>query len=219
MPDSFVEGIDVSSNQGQVDWPAVAKTGKAFAFARATIGGHQADVHFPENWTAISGAGLMRGAYHFFWPLTSWKAQADNFITTVGPLQPGDLPPVLDLEEAIPKSSPLKRDAWDDVPANQRLSTVQSWLDTVERGVGMRPIIYTRQNFIEALLGSGVDALNTYGLWIAHYQVPQPSIPSSWVSWTFWQHSDKGSIDGVRGDVDCDRFNGSLAALQALRKI
>ncbi len=47
MPDAFVEGIDVSSNQRQVDWSAVAKTEKAFAFARATratIGGHQADV-------------------------------------------------------------------------------------------------------------------------------------------------------------------------------
>ncbi len=52
MPDAFVEGIDVSSNQRQVDWSAVAKTEKAFAFARATratIGGHQADAHFSET--------------------------------------------------------------------------------------------------------------------------------------------------------------------------
>jgi hypothetical protein len=56
MPDAFVEVIDISSNQRQVDWSAVAKTEKAFTFARATIGGHQADAHFSDNWTAILSA-------------------------------------------------------------------------------------------------------------------------------------------------------------------
>lgn len=216
MPDTFIEGIDVSSNQGQVDWKAVIGAGKTFAFARATIGGHQADPGFAAHWQDMSDAGILRGAYHFFWPLTPWQDQATNFMNTVGALSKGDLPPVLDLEEAVSKNDPLKRDAWKDIPANQRLSIIQNWLAQVEQGSGLRPMIYTRQNFIESLLGDSVATLATYALWIAHYKVPVPSIPPNWTSWTFWQYSETGGVDGVEGNVDCERFSGSLDDLQRL---
>ena len=122
------------------------------------------------------------------------------------------------IEEAIPKSDPLKRDAWRDVPADQRLSAIWNWLDAVEQALSMRPMIYTRQNFIEPLLGDEVKTLATSGLWIAHYNVAQPSTPSSWASWTFWQYSEIGSVDGVHGNVDCDRFGSSRDELQNLTK-
>ena len=218
MADEFMEGIDVSSNQGQVDWDSVIEAGKAFGFARATIGGHQADAQFSANWQSMSDAGILRGAYHFFWPLTPWQDQAANFIRTVGALNEGDLPPVLDLEEAVPKSDPLKRDAWKDIPADQRLPMIQNWLAQVGQELGMQPMIYTRQNFIESLLENNVSAMAACALWIAHYKVPQPSIPPSWTSWTFWQYSETGVVDGVPGNVDCDRFSGSQYDLQKLTK-
>ena len=34
-------------------------------------------------------------------------------------------------------------------------------------------------------------------------------IPAAWSYYTFWQHSDTGSVPGVSGDVDLDYFNGS----------
>lgn len=218
MPDAFTEGIDVSSSQGLVDWKAVIGAGKAFAFARATIGGHQVDSRFSVNWQDMSDARILRGAYHFFWPLTPWQDQATNFMNTVGALSEGDLPPVLDLEEAISKSDPLKRDAWKNIPADQRLPIIQNWLAQVEQGLGLRPMIYTRQNFIESLLADSVATLATYALWIAHYKVPVPSVPPNWTSWTFWQYSETGGVDGVEGKVDCDRFSGSLDDLQRLKK-
>src|SRR5205807_9524706 len=139
MPDTLIEGIDVSSNQGEVDWGTVARAGKAFGFARATIGGHQCDPQFVANWQRMSDAGILRGAYHFFWPLTPWQDQAANFIRTVGALNAGDLPPVLDLEEAVPKRDPLKRDAWKDMQADERLPMIQNWLAQVGQELGMQP--------------------------------------------------------------------------------
>lgn len=218
MPDAFISGIDVSLNQPQVDWAAVAAAGNAFAFARATIGGHQVDSLFSAHWQGIKDAGMVRGAYHFFWPLTSWQDQAENFIKTLGALEVGDFPPVLDLEEAIAKNDPLKRDNWSRIPVEQRLPMIANWLDRVEQALGMRPIIYTRQNFIDQLLGDGVRTLGTSGLWIAHYDVEQPSIPPGWDTWTFWQYSETGAVDGLKGKVDCDWFNGSQDDLQALTK-
>src|SRR5258708_35961357 len=116
------------------------------------------------------------------------------------------------------KSSASHRDAWKDVPGDQRFWIIGNWLHAVEQARSMRPMIYPRQNFIEPLLGDEVKTLATSGLWIAHYKVAQPSTPSSWTSWTFWQYSETGSVDGVRGNVDWDRFGGSRDELQNLTK-
>jgi lysozyme len=218
MADGHTEGIDVSSNQGQVDWAAVKNDGKVFAFVRASLGGHQPDTIFSVNWPRMRDAGIIRGAYHFFWPATPWLEQAESFLKLLGSLSPGDLPPALDLEEAIAKGDPAKHDIWQDVPASQRLPMVQNWLDTVEDATGLRPIIYTRQNFIEPLLGQNLGSLGTYPLWIAHYGVFQPRIPPAWTSWTFWQYSDIGAVGGVHTAVDCNRFCGSQDDLKNLAK-
>jgi lysozyme len=217
VANGFVPGIDVSTHQGHVNWSAVSKAGISFAFARATIGGQQTDAQFAVNWTGIRTAGLRRGAYHYFWPATPWQDQAANFINTVGKLQSGDLPPALDLEEAFLKGT-KKHDAWKDVPPDQRLPMIQNWLGAVETALGLQPIIYTRQNFIEPLLGDGIQRLSNSPLWIAHYGVLQPQFPSAWATWTFWQNSEKGNVSGVNGNVDLDNFNGSPDDLAALAK-
>lgn len=217
MPAEFVQGIDVSSNQGLIDWNAVSQSGVLFAFARSTIGGHKTDSQFATNWSGINKAGLIRGAYHYFWPQTPWQDQASNFINAVGALQTGDLPPALDLEESFLKGDPT-HDVWSDVPLDQRLPIIQNWLSKVEEALGIAPIIYTRQNFIANLLGDGVQELANSLLWIAHYDVAQPAFPPGWKSWTFWQHSENGKIAGIKGSVDLDNFNGSETDLRALTK-
>ena len=41
---------------------------------------------------------MIRGAYHLFLPNVDPAAQANLFLTKVGPLGAGDLPPTLDVE-------------------------------------------------------------------------------------------------------------------------
>jgi lysozyme len=217
MPNAFVRGIDVSSNQGDIDWNAVSQSDLGFAFSRATIGGHQTDSQFRDSWNGIRNFALMRGAYHYFWPLTPWQEQATNFTGAVGALESGDLPPVLDLEEAFLKTDP-HHDVWADITYDERLPMIQNWLNEVLLELGMRPIVYTRQNFIERLLGDGVEAISDSLLWIEHYDVPEPRIPKVWSSWHFWQQTDTGEVDGIRGHVDLDGFSGSAADLRALSK-
>jgi len=61
--------------------------------------------------------------------------------------------------------------------------------------------------------------LADYPLWIAQYTTAaQPVIPPVWNAWTFWQYTDKGGVDGINGDVDHNRFNGTLDNLKALAK-
>lgn len=218
MAGTVVSGIDVSSHQGIVDWEAVSQSGQSFAFVRATLGAHSADSKFAGNWARARAAGLSRGAYHFFWPLASAADQAEHFIEVVGNRLPGDLPPALDLEEAILQQNP-NQDVWTTVPADNRLPMILGWLAAVEHTLGVKPVIYSRQNFLESLLGDGVDELADHLLWIAHYtKAEKPRIPSAWDRWTFWQYREDGSVDGVQGNVDQNRFNGSIDDLAGLAK-
>src|SRR5689334_19243725 len=98
----MLPGIDVSDNNGQVDWGAVAGAGYGFAIAKVTEGTGFVDPTFAGNWSAMKSNGLVRGAYHFARPDDN-KAEdeARFFLDTikqqVGDLQKGDFL-ALDLE-------------------------------------------------------------------------------------------------------------------------
>jgi Glycosyl hydrolases family 25 len=51
---------------------------------------------------------------------------------------------------------------------------------------------------------------------MAAYVSGCPLIPNEWAKFTIWQYSSSGSVAGVTTNVDLDRFNGTLAELQAL---
>ncbi|HLL75412.1 MAG TPA: GH25 family lysozyme [Pyrinomonadaceae bacterium] len=203
MSSSRLNGIDVSKYQPNVNWPDVRQAGYAFAFARATYGSGQVDAYFNSHWQGMKGAGVVRGPYHFFVTADDATAQADLFVQTVkaaGGILPGDLPPVIDVEA-------------DSGTGANLVGGVQTWLDIVEQQLGRTPIIYTAPAFWnENLNGS----FGRYPLWVAEYGVSSPKRVNGWDGWTFWQHSESGSVPGISGSVDLDYFNGSPADLEAL---
>jgi lysozyme len=201
----MVDGIDISHHKGKVNWEQVAQAGVSFAFAKATEGITFVDKRFVENWQAMKDFGLIRGAYHYFRALQDPHQQADHFLSQVT-LQPGDLAPVLDVENINNNSA--TRDQW--------INGVQTWLNHVQQTTGRTPIIYTRANFWNNKLTTG---FGSFPLWVAHYEVQSPTIPNGWTRWSFWQHTDKGSIPGVNGLVDQNRFNGTIEQLQAFASI
>lgn len=199
MSSTRISGIDVSYYQGNVDWPSVRNAGAVFAIARATYGSTKVDPQFSTYWPAIKNAQLIRGAYHFFLASQDPEEQANLFIKTVGTLSEGDLPPTLDVEADSGTSSSL-------------VSDVQTWLNLVEQKLGMTPIIYTAPSYWNDNLNS---SFSKYPLWVAEYGVSTPKSVNGWSNWTFWQHSQSGSINGISGTVDQDYFNGSSNDLQA----
>ena len=194
-----VHGIDVSAYQGRIDWPEVARHDVRFAFIKASEGATLRDARFARNWREARAAHVLRGAYHYFQPNRDGRVQADLFVGTV-PLAPGDLPPVLDVEAAN----------FHDVAVLRR--EVARWLRLVEAHYGVRPILYSNYGYYRRHLAGHFD---DYPLWLAHYEVEQPVLPRS--RWIIWQHSDEAYVPGIRGAVDFNVFQGSFAALQALR--
>jgi lysozyme len=195
-------GIDVSSHQGAIDWPAVAGAGTRFAFVRASAGAETNDPTYPANTWAARAEGLVVGSYHFAYPDRSAhdaEEEAAWFLANAT-IAPGDLLPVLDLE----RSGGLDPEAlavW-----------AQTWLTEVESATGVRPIIYTNPSFWNRAVAN-IDwfARHSYPMWIAHWTEDEPSLPANgWAGqgWQFWQYTSYGSMPGVRTRVDFDWFNG-----------
>ena len=201
MPVGYsMHGIDVSHYQGDINWKMLKQTRQGkfpveFIFMKATEGGDFSDDRFVANFDSAKVHGFIRGAYHFYNPKTDADKQADFFIRSVK-LEPGDLPPVLDIEM---KSKDVKKLQQD----------LKIWLRKVENHYGVKPIIYASYKFKTKYLNDSI--FNTYPYWIAHYYVDSVRYQGEW---KFWQHTDVGTLPGIDEKVDLNVFNGSFSELK-----
>jgi GH25 family lysozyme M1 (1,4-beta-N-acetylmuramidase) len=201
----MTEGIDVSHWQGTIDWSKVRAAGKRFAFIKASEHTSFVDNKYQTNRANAKAAGLKIGAYHFARPnsgTTDAYAEADHFIETAD-WKSGELRPVLDLEDTGGLSS----------------SSLQTWvkafLQRIYDRTGVRAIIYVSPSFWSTKMANSTwFAKNGYDvLWIAHWTTASsPSVPAdNWggKGWTFWQYTSDGSVSGISGRVDLNRYKGT----------
>ncbi|WP_341528898.1 GH25 family lysozyme [Nostoc sp. UHCC 0302] len=209
---STVEGIDVAEFSGNIDWEKVKGQGIRFAFARVNYGTRNKDTQFASYWAAIKKADIIRGAYLFYRPSEDIDPQVTMFAQTLE-IEPGDLPPVVDIEQDYYNHG--ENDHWDDLSQTERVNRVAKVLSAVETATGYKPIIYTGPSFWNDKIKTSRFA--DYDLWIAHYKTNTPKIPGGWNLYTFHQYEgDQKGFPGIQGDVDRNRFNGTLDRLQAL---
>lgn len=205
MPGNFrVHGIDVSRYQGWINWSLVSamridSMGIDFSFIKATEGESRVDPFFSRNWSSVKGTRIVRGAYHYFRARQDAEAQANAFIRQVV-LQPGDLPPVLDVEE-LDGASPVRL-----------VEGVRKWVKRIEAHYGVSPILYAGARFYASYLQAHFPE---QPVWVAHYY--EPVAPRLSRSWVFWQHNDRGRVDGIRHLVDFNVFAGSRTEFDKLR--
>lgn len=197
-----VHGFDISHHQGDINWKELQKVQNApfpvrFVFMKASEGGDFSDTTFIRNFDRARQYGFIRGAYHFFNPNTDAARQADFFIRSVK-LEPGDLPPVLDIEKVGDNELELRKG-------------VKTWLRLIERHYRVKPILYASYKFKERYLNDSI--FNTYPYWIAHYYVDSVRYEGEW---KFWQHTDGGTLPGIREQVDLNVFNGTLDELKRM---
>lgn len=193
-------GIDVSEFQGKIDWDLVQTVEEEYpihyVFIRATAGYDRMDRQFERNWKAAKKQKLIRGAYHYYRPNENSIQQADFFIKHVR-LESGDLPPVLDIEK---------------LPQTQSIDSLKvglhRWLNRVEAHYKVRPIIYSGESYYDDFLKK---EFSEYLFWIANYNFYRERIDSDWL---FWQFTEKAAVNGIKGFVDVNIYNGDFQQLQ-----
>ena len=199
-----IHGIDISHHQGNVNWgrlrnALIEQSPLRFVFMKSTEGDSHVDRNFRANFANAKEAGLIRGAYHFWSNKSSSRRQA-YFYLAMTPLEPGDLPPVLDIE-----TKPT------DISTEEFQQNVLTWLHIIEDKFHVKPIIYTYYKFKDQYLSD--SRFDDYPYWIAHYYVDKMEYSGKWL---FWQHTDAGKLPGIKGYVDLNIFNGSYYNLTQL---
>ena len=199
-PDKVV-GFDVSQYQGNIQWNEIRKIEDTFqlqfVFVRATAGKNKVDSQFKENWKQAKKHQFIRGAYHYYRPNENSIQQAENFIQTVK-LEPGDFPPVLDIEQ-LPKKQSL-----DSLKVG-----LKRWLTKVEKHYKVKPIIYSGESYYNDFLKK---EFSDYPFWIANYNFWRNQPESHWL---LWQFTEKAQVSGIKGTVDVNIFNGNIIYLRS----
>lgn len=237
-------GIDVSDNQGDIDFAKVWGAGFRFCIVKATEGADYQDSRFAINLQRIrdlgAGAGFFPGAYHLARPdhragRSGGETEGKWFCSVLQStaaklglsLADGFLEPVLDME------------IYDESDASDNLGWVQGFLGVVTSELGRTGMVYTGANYWRYQVGDS-DALAVAGipLWEVKYQqnggdptgapprIPSDSRKTQW-SPSLWQwsgggdyayyHAQHGAIPGIAGGIaDVSRVMGDETVLARL---
>ena len=188
---ALLDGIDVSSHQGLIDWDKVtANKDIRIAYIKATEGVTYTSPHYMANLTAARRRGLLVGSYHYLTTTSPVTEQAAHFIS-VAPKHTQDLIPMIDVED---------RGDWS---RSQLIDSLTRMAGILEEHYGHKPMIYSALEFYNLNLS---PRFNHYPLYIGCYTGSAPAI--SWEGhYTLWQFTENGIIPGIDTYVDQCRFH------------
>jgi GH25 family lysozyme M1 (1,4-beta-N-acetylmuramidase) len=210
MAATRLKGVDVSNNNGSVDWRKVAGAGIDFAIVKISEGGDFIDfAHGTKNdsdavriqrlqarCAEVRRHGMTLGVYHFLRPRPDRTGDVEaefavKVARKVGWGKPGDLRLCLDVEVRHPQMG---------AAATHRY--IGQFVKRAKQLTGHRPLIYTFPAFWDEL---GNPSRFRCPLWIAHFGVDQPRIPRPWSRFVIWQHTSEGGVAGIAGNVDLNK--------------
>ena len=185
---NHVWGIDLSHHQGDINWDQVDRNDRPqFIFFKVTEGNNLTDSKYSDHIKNARKLNIPCGAYHFFGYQSDGKSQALHFIRNAK-LQKGDLHPVLDVE-FTKRTRRAKMNITKEIKA---------FCTEIYKAFKVYPIIYCNKSYYEKYLKV---ACKDYNFWVCDYR-KQPKM-----NWVFWQHTDKGKVNGIRGTVDKNRLH------------
>ncbi|MER0241842.1 lysozyme [Streptomyces sp. HSW2009] len=203
-----VEGVDVSSHQGNVNWSAVWNSGARWTYVKGTEGLTYKNPNFAQQYIGSYDVGMIRGSYHFALPDVSSGAQQANYFVNNGGGWSRDgktLPGALDLEY-----NPYGATCYG-LSQGAMVNWVRDFFNTYKARTGRDAVIYTSTNWWKTCTGNYAGFGNTNPLWVPRYGSSVGELPAGWGFQTMWQYTSSGPIVG-----DHNRFNGAYDRLKAL---
>ncbi|TQM84284.1 lysozyme [Saccharothrix saharensis] len=203
-----VPGMDVSSHQGDVDWPHWWNQGMRFAYVKATEGTGYVNPKYGQQYDGSYQVGMVRGAYHFALPDRSDGAAQANYFVDHGGGWSADgrtLPGALDVEY-----NPYSDDKCYGLTPEAMVAWVRQFAETYQARTGRWPMIYTSTSWWDMCTGRLGDFTATNPLWVARYAESVGTLPHRWSAHSIWQHTST--------PIDQNLFNGTMDDLVALAR-
>ena len=188
---SKIEGFDVSSYNGVVDWETVASSDMDFVMLRTGEGqAPDVDTQFEANYEGAIEAGLKIGVYHVCCVRTPEAAVKEaEYCLEILDGRPLDYPVAYDIEKPG-----CFADGKDNTTA-----IAKAFCDVIS-DAGYTPMIYSSSSH----LNDDFDwsQLTDVRVWAAYYGEKKPKLP---VSVDIWQYTKEGSLEGANTDKGhCD---------------
>lgn len=195
--------IDVSRYQNEIDWAKAKADGVQGAMLKTVstnskFGGIYIDPMFERNYAECKRLGIPVGVYYYTYAQT--QQRADEELAMLRKAIEGktfELPITIDVEDNLLK--PLSKAALTDL-VEYAAKTIEGW--------GCYVMVYTYTYYSQTELD--MSRLSAYDLWIADYRGNRPDIAHG-----MWQHSNKGRVAGINGNVDMNHCYRDYPAIIA----
>jgi lysozyme len=199
-------GIDVSEAQGQIEWSRLEVD---FVYRRVTNGGQLDKQWALQPHPSPESRRYAVGGYLAFYPWIPWSDQASLFADHALDHGGLELPPAVDCEMA------------NKVDPGGFRKMLADLIASLEDRLQRRCIIYTRKDWWEKYATPAPKQwpgpLVGRDLWLARASsvLPRDACPSGWLTWAIWQKIYTATLPGIKGRVDLDEFDGSIAEMRA----
>ena len=185
-----MKGIDISNNNGAINFNGVKNSGVECVYIKATEGTTFQDSYKSAFYGGAKTIGAKVGFYHFLVGTSAPETQAENFFNEIKDYE-NDLVPMLDVE--------VNFGGLNDYIA-RFIARFQQLNQYGEIG------IYTYTSFLNEYID--VARFKDFKLWEANYNNNPWNLPSnSFANRVGHQYTEKGTIQGVNGVCDVNEFN------------
>lgn len=191
-------GIDVSKYQGTIDWNAVKNSGISFVIIRVGFRGYGTgklvkDDRYESYVKGATAAGLKVGLYVYSQAVNETEAVEEaSLCVNMAQGRSISYPIFIDTERTDKGNGRA-----DNLSKDQRTAVCRAFCETVKSS-GYTPGVYSNKDWL--INKMDVSRLNSYKIWLAHYCTATDYTGK----YDLWQHSKKGKISGISGDVDLD---------------
>lgn len=191
-----IKGIDVSANQGNINWKTVANYGMGFAILRITEKGNVIDPTFERNYKGCIENKIPVGVYKYSYAtsIEQIKTEASIVIKTLNKRKL-DYPVFLDIEDKCQRN----------ISKNIMMQMINAFRTIIVKA-GYKFGIYCGESWYNTYLPDGAKK---YDCWIAHYPDPDNGTMQTRVkpgTGIGWQYSSKATIPGIPTKVDRSVF-------------
>jgi lysozyme len=191
-----MRGIDVSDNNGEVNWQAVADSGVGFVMVACSYGKTGRHDRFAENVNGAHAVGLKVGAYHYSYALTPEDAlkEVENCKAAIDEAGVAlELPVFFDMEDA---DHWKEKHDFDFSPENVT-AICKNFVDNIGLNTGVYASLGWLQNYID-WQGLGCAVWNAE--WIKPNEALEDNSDGDSIKGYLWQYTDKFVI----GDKEFD---------------